>query len=188
MLLTSSNLSNQLLIAMPAMDDPNFARTVTLICEHNDEGCFGVTINRPIEITIGDLFQQLEIASIEQNLLDSTAVNGGPVQSSQGFVLHDTDRVWEGTLKITEDLAVTSSKDILDAIATGDGPDNFLLALGCASWSPGQVEDELKQNAWLTCPVDHAILFDTPYSERWTSAAKTLGVDVNLMSDSVGHA
>lgn len=188
MLLTSPNLSNQLLIAMPAMDDPNFTRTVTLICEHNDEGCFGVTINRPIEITIGDLFQQLDIASIEQKLLDSTAVNGGPVQSSQGFVLHDTDRAWEGTLKITDDLAITSSKDILDAIAIGDGPDNFLLALGCASWSPGQVEDELKQNAWLTCPADHGILFETPYSKRWTSAAKTLGVDVNLMSDSIGHA
>jgi putative transcriptional regulator len=188
MLLTSSNFSNQLLIAMPAMDDPNFARTVTLICEHNDDGCFGVTINRPIDITVGDLLHQLDIDSIEQDLLDSTAVNGGPVQSSQGFVLHNTSRVWEGTLQVNEDLAITSSRDILDAIAVGDGPDRFLLALGCASWAPGQVEDELKQNAWLTCPVDSSILFDTPYDKRWESAANTLGVNVNLLSDSVGHA
>ena len=188
MLLTSSNLSNQLLIAMPAMDDPNFARTVTLICEHNDEGCFGVTINRPIEITLGDLFQQLEIDSIEQQSLDASAVSGGPVQSNQGFVLHDTKRSWQGTLQISDNLAITSSRDILDAIAIGDGPDNFLLTLGCASWSPGQVEDELKENVWLTCPVDHRILFDTPYDKRWVDAANILGIDVNLISDTVGHA
>jgi len=188
MQLLSSNLCNQLLIAMPSMDDPSFTRTVTLICEHSDEGCFGVTINRPIDVTIGDLFKQLEIDSIEQSLLDSAALSGGPVQSSQGFVLHDTAREWEGTLQVSENLAITSSRDILDDIALGDGPDNFLLALGCASWSPGQVEDELRQNAWLTCPADHQILFATPYDERWQRAAGTLGVDVNLISDAVGHA
>jgi putative transcriptional regulator len=185
---TSSNLRNQLLIAMPAMDDPSFSHTVTLICEHSDEGCFGVVINRPIDVTVGDLFKQLEIASIEQPLLDSSALSGGPVQSNQGFVIHNTDRSWEGTLQVSDDIAVTSSRDILDDIATGEGPKSFLLALGCASWAPGQVEDELLQNAWLTCPANPSILFDTPYDQRWTSAAEILGVDVNLISDTIGHA
>lgn len=188
MQLTSSNLRNQFLIAMPSMDDPNFAHTVTLICEHNDEGCFGVTINRPIDITVGDLFKQLEIDSIEQPVLAATALNGGPVQPNQGFVLHDTSRSWEGTLQVCDNLSVTSSRDILDDIASGEGPDNFLLALGCSSWSPGQVEDELRQNAWLTCPANSQILFNTPYDQRWTSAADILGVDVNLISDTIGHA
>lgn len=188
MQLTSSNLRNQLLIAMPGLDDPSFSHTVTLICEHTDEGCFGVTINRPMDMTVGDLLKQLSIDSIEQALLDCSAVNGGPVQSNQGFVLHDTSRAWEGTLQVSENLAITSSRDILDDIAAGNGPDNFLLALGCASWSPGQVEDELRQNVWLTCPVNHQILFDTPYEERWEKSAGTLGIDVNLISDTVGHA
>lgn len=188
MLLISSNLRNQFLIAMPRMDDPNFAQTVTLICEHNDKGCFGVTINRPIDVTVGDLFKQLEIDSIEQSLLDASALNGGPVQSNQGFVLHDTARAWDGTLQVCDNLSITSSRDILDDIASGDGPENFLLALGCASWSPGQVEDELRQNAWLTCPANSQILFDTPYDKRWTSAAETLGIDVNLISDGIGYA
>lgn len=185
---TISNLRNQLLIAMPAMGDPNFAHSVTLICEHTDEGCFGVMINRPIDVTLGSLLKQLDIDSIEQNLLDTKVINGGPIQSSQGFVLHDTDRVWDGTLPVSDNIAVTSSRDILDDIAVGNGPENFLLALGCASWAPGQVEEELLQNAWLTCPASHQILFNTPYDERWKRAADTLGIDVNLISDTVGHA
>lgn len=188
MQLTSSNLRNQLLIAMPALDDPTFSHTVTLICEHTEEGCFGVTINRPMDVTVGDLLKQLDIDSIEQVLLDSSAVTGGPVQPNQGFVIHDTARSWQGTLNVTENLSVTSSRDILDDIALGKGPDNFLLALGCASWSPGQVEDELRKNVWLTCPANHQILFEAPYDKRWTQAAEILGVDVNLISDTVGHA
>lgn len=188
MQVTSSNLRNQLLIAMPGMEDPMFSRTVTLICEHNDEGCFGVTINRPIDITLGDLFKQLDIDCVEQTWLDSAAVKGGPVQPGQGFVIHDTSRSWEGTLQIDDNLAITSSRDILDDIAAGQGPEHFLLALGCSSWTAGQVEQELLQNAWLTCPVDPQILFETPFEQRWSSAAGTLGIDLNLISDVAGHA
>jgi putative transcriptional regulator len=184
----SSNLRNHLLIAMPAMDDPNFAQTVTLICEHNEEGSFGVTLNRPVNLTIGELFLQLEIDSINQQFLDSNAVSGGPVHAGQGFVLHDTARTWEGTLQVSDMISVTSSRDILDDIAVGNGPEKFLLALGCASWEAGQLEEELLQNAWLTCPADSRIIFDTPHDECWTSAAQTLGVDVNLISDKAGHA
>ncbi|PWQ94294.1 YqgE/AlgH family protein [Leucothrix arctica] len=184
----SSNLRNHLLIAMPAMEDPNFAQTVTLICEHNEEGSFGVTINRPVNLTIGQLFSQLQIDSIDQACLDSTAVGGGPVHAGQGFVLHSTGRTWEGTLKVSDLVSVTSSRDILDDIASGDGPDKFLLALGCASWEAGQLEEELLQNEWLTCPADSKIIFDTPHDECWQSAAQTLGIDVYLMSDTAGHA
>ena len=170
------------------MDDPNFAQTVTLICEHNEEGSFGVTLNRPVNLTIGELFRQLKIDSIDQDVLDSSAVSGGPVHASQGFVLHDTGRTWEGTLQVSDTLSVTSSRDILDDIAVGDGPEKFLLALGCAAWEAGQLEEEMLQNAWLTCPADSRIIFDTPPDECWTSAAQTLGIDVNLISDTAGHA
>jgi len=173
---------------MPAMDDPNFAQTVTLICEHNEEGSFGVTLNRPVNLTIGELFRQLEIDSIDQKFLDTSAVSGGPVHAGQGFVLHDTERTWEGTLQVSDMISVTSSRDILDDIAVGDGPKKFLLALGCASWEAGQLEEELMQNEWLTCPADSRIIFDTPYDECWKSAAQTLGIDVHLISDTAGHA
>jgi len=184
----SSNLRNHLLIAMPAMDDPNFAQSVTLICEHNEEGSFGVTINRPINLTIGDLFRQLKIDSIDKKFLDTNAVSGGPVHAGQGFVLHNTDRTWEGTLKVSDEFSITSSRDILDDIAVGDGPERFILALGCSSWEGGQLEDELLKNAWLTCPANAQVVFETPYDECWESAAQTLGVDVYLISDTAGHA
>jgi putative transcriptional regulator len=184
----SSNLCNHLLIAMPGMEDPNFAQTVTLICEHNEEGSFGVTLNRPVNLTVGELFSQLKIDSIDQTFLDISAVGGGPVHAGQGFVLHSTGRTWEGTLKVSDMVSVTSSRDILDDIAAGDGPDKFLLALGCASWEAGQLDEEILQNEWLTCPADSKIIFDTPHDECWKSAAQTLGIDVYLMSDTAGHA
>lgn len=173
---------------MPAMDDPNFAQSVTLICEHNDEGSFGVTINRPINLSIGDLFRQLHIDSVNQDFLDVNAVSGGPVHAGQGFVLHETARSWEGTLQVSDQFSVTSSRDILDDIAVGEGPEKFILALGCSSWDAGQLEEELLQNAWLTCPADAKIVFETPYDQCWESAAQTLGIDVHLLSDTAGHA
>ncbi|MEB8432836.1 YqgE/AlgH family protein [Cocleimonas sp. KMM 6892] len=189
---TSSNqsdsfLQSQLLIAMPALADPYFEHSVTLICQHNDEGCLGLTINRPIEITVDELFGQLDIST--ENFPDKNmlALRGGPVQVEQGFVIHDTQRKWENTLEICNDLAVTASRDILEDIAKGDGPENYLLALGCASWAPGQVETEIKENSWLNCPADKKIIFDMPYADRWQGAADTLGFDVNLISDAAGH-
>ncbi|HPY41685.1 MAG TPA: YqgE/AlgH family protein, partial [Thiolinea sp.] len=127
-----SNLRNTLLIAMPSMDDPNFDHTVTLICQHDEEGAFGVTINRPLEVTIGELLAQLDIELNDIQLSNRVAMSGGPVQSEQGFILHNTNRVWESTLHIAENLSITSSKDILTDIAAGNGPDQFLLVLGCA--------------------------------------------------------
>jgi len=183
-----SNLRNTLLIAMPSMDDPNFDHTVTLICQHDEEGAFGVTINRPLEVTIGELLAQLDIELSDIQLSNRVAMSGGPVQSEQGFILHNTNRVWESTLHIAENLSITSSKDILTDIAAGNGPDQFLLVLGCAGWSPGQLEEEIKENSWLTCVANNSILFDMPYPHRWRGAASTLGIDVNLMGTAAGHS
>ncbi len=186
---TATNLKNQFLIAMPTMGDPNFEHTVTLICQQNDTvGAFGVTINRPISLTLGELFSQLNIEIKDETIMAIPAVVGGPVQPEQGFVLHDTKKSWESTMPITDNLAITSSRDILVDIAQGEGPEHFLLALGCAGWSPGQLEHELQENTWLTCPAENRIIFDLPYHQRWKGAADILGIDINLLSDVAGHA
>ncbi len=183
-----SNLRNNLLIAMPNMHDPHFDHTVTLICQHDEHGAFGVTINRPLEITVGELLAQLEIQVDNPSIAGKAAVSGGPVQPEQGFVLHNTDRTWDSTLQIADNISITSSKDILVDLARGSGPEHFLLVLGCAGWSPGQLEQELKDNVWLTCPSNNAILFDMPFPHRWRGAASTLGIDVGLLGSVAGHA
>lgn len=183
----SSFLQSQLLIAMPSLGDPYFEHSVTLICQHNEDGCFGLTINRPIQVTIDELFKQLEIPTDSTSIKGIPALRGGPVQMEQGFIIHDTDRKWDNTLIICDDLAVTASRDILVDIANEEGPDNFLLTLGCASWAPGQMEAEIMNNSWLNCPVDKQIIFDTPYDKRWQGAADTLGFDVNIICDVAGH-
>ncbi len=182
-----SFLQSQLLIAMPGLGDPYFEHSVTLICQHNSEGCFGLTINRPIEITIDELFDQLDISSEKFPDKQMLALRGGPVQIEQGFIIHDSERKWENTLEVCDDLAVTASRDILEDIAKGNGPENYILTLGCASWAPGQVESEIKENSWLNCPVDKKIIFNMPYADRWQGAADTLGFDVNLISEVAGH-
>lgn len=185
---TISYLRNHLLIALPTLQDPNFDHTVTLICQHDDEGAFGVTINRPLEVTVGELLLQLGITVEDPDIAEQVALNGGPVQPEQGFVLHDTDRAWDSTIEISDNLSLTSSKDILVDLAQGKGPNNFLLLLGCAGWTAGQLEKELKENSWLTCESDNRILFDMPYPQRWRGAASSLGVDVELLGMAAGHA
>lgn len=198
-----SYLQSQLLIAMPGLDDPYFKQSVTLICQHDENGCFGLTINKPIEITIDEIFKQLEIepdhteansAKIKYTQLNKSAspkslsaLRGGPVQAEQGFIIHDSKMEWENTLVIDKDLSVTASRDILLDIASGTGPENYLLALGCASWTSGQVESEIMDNSWLNCPVDKKILFDMPFEKRWQGAADTLGVNLHDMSGASGH-
>lgn len=182
-----SFLQSQLLIAMPGLGDPYFEHSVTLICQHNNEGCFGLTINRPIEITLDELFSQLDLAPENIPHRNKFALRGGPVQAEQGFVIHDSGQKWENTLGVCDDLAVTTSKDILEDIASGNGPENYLITLGCASWEAGQMEAEIKENSWLNCPVDKQIIFNMPYEDRWQGAANTLGFDVNLISEVAGH-
>ncbi len=181
-------LQNQLLIAMPGMGDPRFEQVVILIARHNADGCFGVAINQPSKTYLGDLFKHLKIPSSDARLSSVPVLQGGPVQPEQGFVVHDSGGSWANTLRISDDLAITASKDILSDIANGVGPDNFVLTLGCVSWSAGQIEQEILDNAWLSCPTESSIIFDIPYSLRWQNSSLSLGIDVRLMSDSAGHA
>ncbi|HEY0722365.1 MAG TPA: YqgE/AlgH family protein [Gammaproteobacteria bacterium] len=182
------NLRNHFLIAMPALEDPNFFHTVTYVCEHNSEGALGIVINRPTDITLGELLAQLSITAEPQIDTTRNVFEGGPVQQEQGFLLHSPLGRWSASLPITEQIALTSSKDILEAIANGAGPERYLLTLGYAGWGPGQLEEEMVANAWLSGPASAEILFDTPAEQRWEAAAALLGVDLRLLSSDSGHA
>jgi putative transcriptional regulator len=181
-------LTNQLLIAMPGLQDPNFSRTVTYMCEHTDAGAMGIVINRPMDIRLGDVLAQLDIKSADSQVRDALVYLGGPVQPDRGFVLHGGGHSFDSTLSITPDISVTTSKDILEAIAAGRGPKQVLVALGYAGWGGGQLEDEMSANAWLSGPADTSIIFNVPAEARWQAAAQLLGIDLNLLSGEAGHA
>lgn len=182
------SLANHFLIAMPSMQDPNFARTVTLICEHNEHGAMGIVINRPTDLIVRDIVKQLEIEESDARALGVTVHVGGPVQSNRGFVVHEPLGEWESTLVVNETLGVSTSRDIIVALAGDRGPKRFLLALGYAGWSPGQIEQELKENAWLSTPADMEIVFGLPAEQRWEAAARLVGVDLTTISSDAGHA
>jgi putative transcriptional regulator len=182
------SLAAHFLIAMPAMDDPNFAQGVTLLCQHSEEGAIGVMVNRPSDLRLGAVLEQMNITAKTQAIADIAILHGGPVQPDRGFILHDDPRDWNSTLRFGNGLAVSTSRDILEAIANDDGPKNMLIALGYAGWSDGQLEQEIVENAWLTVPADHAILFHTPIHARWQGAAKTLGVNLSNITDYSGRA
>jgi putative transcriptional regulator len=181
-------LSNHFLIAMPALADPNFARGLTLLCQHDETGAMGLLVNRPSDFTVGELLAQLGIDNEVPGLAQMPVLFGGPVHPDRGFVLHDDPREWNSTLRFGDGLAVTTSRDILVAMAHGDGPNNVLIALGYSGWDAGQLEAELGENAWLTAPADQAIVFRTPVAARWQAAASSLGVDLRLISDHSGRA
>ena len=181
-------LTNQLLIAMPALADPNFNRTVTLICEHTDQGALGIVINRPLDVRLSEIFEQLKLDDCDEEASQQIVLQGGPVQQERGFVLHDDARAWDSTLRIAERISVTTSRDILRAIAIGEGPSDHLIALGYAGWAAGQLEQELAENSWLTLPGDSDVIFATPADQRLGAAAALLGIDMNLISGQAGHA
>mgnify|MGYP005749954649 FL=1 len=182
------SLAEHFLIAMPAMDDPNFVRSVTLVCQHDDEGAMGLVINHPADYRFGELLDQMKIETAQAGLADIPVLAGGPVQADRGFVLHDDPRPWDSSLRLGNGLAVTTSRDILEAIARGDGPARWLLALGYAGWTAGQLEAEMAANSWLTVPADAGVVFDTPLEQRWRAAAGRLGVDLDRLADYAGHA
>ncbi|MFQ5469268.1 MAG: YqgE/AlgH family protein [Gammaproteobacteria bacterium] len=182
------SLTNQFLIAMPSLEDPNFFHSVTYICEHNHEGAMGIVINRPLDIELGEVFEQMDIDSEDPDINESPIYLGGPVQNERGFVIHRPHGVWESILRVTDDIGVTSSRDILEAIATGRGPEKSLIALGYAGWGAGQLEKEISDNTWISTPADTSIIFDTPYEQRWHAAAALTGVDLTRLSADVGHA
>lgn len=183
-----TNFSNQLLIALPALDDPHFARGVALICQHDDDGAMGVMVNRASEYTLGDVLAQMNLETSDPALSGQIVLNGGPVHPERGFVLHDGARAWDSTLVIAEGLALTTSRDILEAIAEGEGPAHVVVALGCAGWGAGQLEYELGENSWLTAPADNELLFALPLEKRWQAAGDRIGVDITRVTDYSGHA
>ena len=184
----SNSLTNQLLIAMPGMLDPNFSTTVTLICEHNDNGALGIIINRPLNLKLAGLFEQLSVNSADPGAARKPVVAGGPVGIERGFVLHGKDQSFENTLVVSNDIKLTLSRDVIDAMATGTGPEKSLVAIGYAGWEPGQLEQEMLANAWLNVTATPELVFDTPFEQRWDSAARLLGIDIASLSPDAGHA
>ena len=184
----SVSLTDHFLIAMPGLADANFTHTVTYICEHNERGAMGLVVNRPLDLTLREVLEHMEITPGERPEVDGTIFSGGPVQPEHGFVLHTPVGEWDASLAITDRIAVTTSRDVLTAVNEGRGPEHYLICLGYAGWGEGQLEEEMAQNAWLSGPADPSILFDTPADRRWSAAAALLGVDLNLLSSEAGHA
>lgn len=182
------DLTRHFLIAMPSMVDPHFAKTLTLICEHNDRGALGVVVNRPVDMDLHNLLLQIDITPANENLKSVPVHFGGPVQIDRGFVLHSPVGQWQSTLAVGEDLGLTTSKDVLEALARGEGPQQMLVTLGYAGWAPGQLEHELAQNAWLTVRAEASVIFDTPAENRLPAAMALLGINPAMLSDNAGHA
>ncbi len=184
----TTNLTNHFIIAMPSLNDINFSRSVTYICEHNDDGALGVTINRPSDIRLFEIYEQLKLKDYDQQSAQQTIFIGGPVQQERGFLLHRPNGNWDSSLKVTDNISITTSQDILQAMAKNEGPDDVLITLGYAGWAGGQLEQELAENTWLSCPATEEIIFETPAEKCWDAAAKLLGVDMQFLSSDAGHA
>ncbi|MDD3764773.1 MAG: YqgE/AlgH family protein [Nevskiales bacterium] len=184
---SDDTLRNQFLVAMPSLDDENFSHTVSLLCEHNDSGAIGLVINRPTELRLGDMMDQMGL-SHDQVDDDAIVYWGGPVQPERGFVIHTPPGGWESSMELSEDLYVTTSRDILRAIGQGEGPQHYVVVLGYAGWGSGQLETEILHNSWLNTPLDRQILFETPAGNRWQAATRLLGIDVSQIAGDAGHA
>lgn len=181
-------LKDQFLLAMPALAGSYFGSTITYICEHTDEGAMGIMVNRPLDLTLAELFDQLNIATDGSDWTGVPVLEGGPVASDRGFILHSNDQHFESSLGLGHGLMLTTAREVLEAIAAGHGPNEYLIALGYAGWGEGQLEAEMQQNSWLNCPADSDVLFKTPFEDRVDAAAKSLGIDFNLISGQAGHA
>jgi len=182
------SLENHLLIAMPTLDDAYFNKSVTYICEHNEDGAMGLIINLPVNITLNELLAQIDENKQDLPSLEQLVLTGGPISQDRGFVLHSPQDCWSSSLALSDDVMITTSKDILMSLGTEQAPQKFLVTLGYAGWGPGQLEQELSANSWLTIPADDDILFNTPFEQRWKKSAEKLGIDIAHLSSDVGHA
>jgi len=187
-MLATTALTNSFLIAMPSMRDPSFKRGVAFLCQHGEEGAMGLLVNRLSEYRLGDVLAQMNLSSTRAEVADSPVLIGGPVQPERGFVLHAPHGQWESSFKISKSICVTTSRDILVAIAEGRGPERAIVTLGYSGWGAGQIETELKENAWLTAPASETILFDTPIEQRWDAAAALVGVNIANLTSYSGRA
>ncbi|NVK22334.1 MAG: YqgE/AlgH family protein [Kangiellaceae bacterium] len=185
---TVNNLSNHLLIAMPNLQDPFFSRSVTYICEHNEEGALGIVLSLPLEATYQELFEHMKIPCEMDNAHNLPLLAGGPVDRERGFILHSPVGNWQSSLKVSEDIALSTSEDILDSIAQHNQPQETLIALGYAGWEKGQLEQELEENSWLFVPANKDVLFYTAPEQRWHKATQLLGIDWTQISEQDGHA
>jgi len=181
-------LTDHFLIAMPSMADPNFAKGVTYVCQHSADGAMGLMINRLSDFRLGDVMAQMKLDPQLPEIGDAPVYIGGPVQQERGFVLHESGGEWDSSFRINDTLAVTTSRDILVAMAEGRGPRRALVALGYSGWTAGQLEQEMRENAWLTTPATLGLIFDAPLEQRWNAAAKLVGVNLATLSDYAGHA
>lgn len=181
-------LARQMLIAMPGMLDDNFNGSVTLLCQHNEEGALGITINRPSDFSLGEIFTQLELRCEHETIRDLPVLTGGPVAPDRGFVLHTPKPGYESTMDINEQIMVTTSRDVLADIAAGTGPEKYVVALGYAGWGSGQLEGEMLANAWLSVDTDSDIIFDLPLAERFDKALGQLGIEADSLLSQAGHA
>lgn len=186
------NLTNHFLVAMPSMDDSYFNRSVIYVCEHNEEGAMGIMINAPIDITVGSMLKQVEIEPMypleQTDSLDKPVLNGGPVAEDRGFVVHRPNSHFDSSLCMTDQITVTTSKDILSVLGTSAEPSDYIVALGYSGWAAGQLEQELSDNSWLTIEADPELIFSTPMHEKWNKAIKKLGIEPAQLSTSSGHA
>ena len=185
---SANNFGNHLLIASPSLHDPNFERSVTLLCQHDGDGAMGVMVNRASEYTLGEVLQQMGIASDSEALQSQIVLAGGPVHPERGFVLHDGGQEWDSSLQVAEGLYLTTSRDVLEAMARGEGPRQAVVALGCAGWGSGQLEQELVDDSWLMVPNRREVLFELPLEQRWQAAAGSIGVDLVNYASHSGHA
>lgn len=182
------SLANTFLIAMPGMTDPNFQRTVVYICEHNEHGAMGLIVNRPLDLHLVSIFKHVNIQCDHPEINHLPIVWGGPVNADQLFTLHQPAGEWESSLHLKNDIAITTSLDLLQNLSKNRGPADILVALGYASWEAGQLEAEIAANVWLTGPFAPDVVFKTQFEERWSAAAAALGIDLNNLSSDTGHA
>lgn len=182
------NLTHQFLIAMPSLSDPNFHKTVTYVCHHDANGAMGIVLNRPLTMELDELFTYMKIDVTDGNTKNVSVLHGGPVQTERGFVIHHPAGDWDSVLKVKDEIGITTSRDILTAIAAGHGPNKAVVALGYAGWDSGQLEQEVAENSWLSGPMDYDIMFNQPFSERWRSATRLIGIDPDKLIGSAGHS
>jgi putative transcriptional regulator len=185
------NLANHFLIAMPLMQDPVFGGSVVYVCEHNENGVLGVVINKPTDMTMQVLFERIDLnleGGMRAPIVNEPIMFGGPVQDDRGFVLHTPGAHYSSSLTVTDQIAFTTSIDVLEAVAAGDGPQHLLVSIGYSGWSPGQLEEEIGRNGWLTVSADPRVMFDVPIEERYKAAIQLLGIDPMMLTAEAGHA
>ncbi|WP_087142874.1 YqgE/AlgH family protein [Crenothrix polyspora] len=182
-------LNNQFIIAMPALTDPIFFHTVTYMCQHNEDGALGIVINRLANMKLGEIFKQMNISVTSETAANMPVFTGGPVQQQRGFVLHTNTNSgkWDMTMAVSDAISLTTSRDVIEAIAAGEGPEQYLVALGYAGWSEGQLEKEMLDNTWLNTPFGKQVLFDTSINMRWSAAAEQIGINITQLTAPAGH-